>query len=295
MSVNKIVLINKPSGVPSFRVTSAVRRKLNTKKAGHAGTLDPMASGVLAVYTGNAARFIDLSEDEDDNKKRYVAGFRLGQTTDTLDCEGQVLDERPVSVGEQDILKILPDFTGRITQIPPMFSAIKKDGVPLYKLARQGIKVDVKSREITVYSIKLLSFDGRDGVIDVVCSKGTYIRTLIADIGETLGCGAHMISLERTLSNGYTIDMCVSLDDFVNGDESCIHDADFAVMKYPRANVSSAQERLFRNGGGLFKERMKIKDDYYSKYYRVYSNDVFVGLGILSDDGTLINPKCIMT
>ena len=290
--MNSVVLINKPSGMTSFKVTAAVRKKLNIKKAGHAGTLDPLASGVLPVYTGSATRFIDLPQS---NMKRYTAGFTLGVTTDTLDCEGEVQNRCDVCVSKEDLLNLFPCFTGEVTQIPPMYSAIKQNGVPLYKLARQGKTVEVKSRVITIHSLELLSFDGVNGVFDVLCSKGTYIRTLIADIGEKLGCGAHMTSLERTLSNGYTLDDCVSLDDFLNSPDDAIsgvHPADFAVKDYPSAKISDNQERLFRNGGGLFFSRVKTDGD--AEFYRVYAKSGFVGLGVKSEDGELLNPKYIM-
>lgn len=290
--MNGVVLINKPSGVTSFKVTAAVKRKLNIKKAGHAGTLDPLASGVLPVFTGNATRFIDLN---DSYPKRYIAGFKLGVTTDTLDCEGEILSTRDVNIKQQDLLELLEMFTGVISQTPPMYSAIKQNGVPLYKLARQGKTVDVKSRKITIHSLKLKSFDGVCGVIDVLCSKGTYIRTLIADIGEKLGCGAHMISLTRTMSNGFDISNCVSLDDFLQsqpGDLKGFHPADFAVKEYASAHITLNQARLFKNGGGLFFERLKTDGE--SEYYRVYSPEGFVGLGVPSEDHTLLMPKCIM-
>ncbi len=288
--MNGIVLINKPSGVTSFSVTSAVRRKLGVKKAGHAGTLDPLASGVLPVYTGSATRFIDLDKDA---KKRYTAGFLLGQTSDTLDCTGEILSNSDVDVSRQDIERLLCEFTGVIKQTPPAYSAIKQNGVPLYKLARQGITPEVKSREITVFSVELLEFDGAKGILDVLCSKGTYIRTLIADIGDRLGCGALMSSLERTQSSGFDISQCVDLEEFLQGDkDEFVHPADFAVMNYPSADISLPQERLFRNGGGLFAARMKLHGD--GEYFRVYSENGFVGLGKKDKEQGLVLPKCIM-
>ena len=182
--MNGFVLINKPFGATSFKVTGAVKRKTGEKRCGHAGTLDPIATGVLPVMIGRATRLIDLI---DDNKKAYKAEIVFGLTTDTLDCEGEVLTDQPVNVTEEQIRSALKDFEGEITQIPPMYSALSKDGVKLYKLARKGVEVERKPRKVTVFSIKLLSFDGVDTAeIEVVCSKGTYIRTLCEDISNKI-------------------------------------------------------------------------------------------------------------
>lgn len=292
--MDSIILIDKPAGMTSFKVTSAVRRKLGIKKAGHAGTLDPMASGVLPVMTGRATRLIDIIPDE---KKRYVAGFLLGLTTDTLDNEGKVLTDQPVDVTDEQIAAAVQSFCGEINQMPPMYSALKKDGVKLYELARRGETVERKSRSITIYSIKLVDLqrngDLVTGVIDVICSKGTYIRALIDDIGMHLRCGAIMTSLRRKSSNGFDISQCVPFDEFMsveNVSEYC-HAPDFAVMQYGTVNVTAAQAKRFLNGGELDISRLKNADLSETDTLRVYYDGKFLGLGAVKD--AALRPICV--
>lgn len=292
--MDSVILIDKPAGMTSFKVTSSVRRKLGIKKAGHAGTLDPMAGGVLPVMTGRATRLIDLIPDE---KKRYVAGFMLGLTTDTLDNEGEVLTDQPVNATDEQVAAAVQSFCGEISQTPPMYSALKKDGVKLYELARRGETVDRKSRIITIYSIKLLDLrrDGDlvTGTIDVTCSKGTYIRTLIDDIGMKLNCGAIMTSLRRESSNGFDLTQCVPFDEFMNADDvgAYCHTPDFAVMQYKSANVTAAQAKRFTNGGELDVTRLKNADLSESDRLRVYSDGRFLGLGEVKN--AALRPICV--
>ena len=201
--MNGFVVMDKPEGVTSFKAAAPLRRLFNERKVGHTGTLDPMATGVLPVALGKAARFIDYLPDSD---KAYLARFRCGVTTDTLDITGTVLTETDAHVTETDVLALLPRFTGKIEQVPPMYSAISVNGQRLYDLARKGIEVERQSRKITVYSLELLGEIDGEFEIAVRCSKGTYIRSLIADIGEALGCGAVMTALRRTRSNGFSVE-----------------------------------------------------------------------------------------
>ena len=292
--MDSVILIDKPAGMTSFKVTASVRHKLGIKKAGHAGTLDPLASGVLPVMTGRATRLIDLIPDE---KKRDVAGFMLGLTTDTLDNEGDVLTDQPVNVTDEQIAAAVQSFCGEISQTPPMYSALKKDGVKLYELARRGETVERKSRIITIYSIKLtdLRRDGDlvCGVIDVTCSKGTYIRTLIDDIGMKLHCGAIMTSLRREASNGFDISQCVPLDEFMSADDISVycHTPDFAVMQYKSVNVTAAQAKRFSNGGELDIIRLKSADLSEADTLRVYYDSKFLGLGTVKD--AALRPICV--
>ena len=292
--MDSVILIDKPAGMTSFKVTASVRHKLGIKKAGHAGTLDPLASGVLPVMTGRATRLIDLIPDE---KKRYVAGFMLGLTTDTLDNEGDVLTDQPVNVTDEQIAAAVQSFCGEISQTPPMYSALKKDGVKLYELARRGETVERKSRIITIYSIKLTDLrregDLVCGVIDVTCSKGTYIRTLIDDIGMKLHCGAIMTSLRREASNGFDISQCVPLDEFMSADDisAYCHTPDFAVMQYNSVNVTAAQAKRFSNGGELDIIRLKNADLSEADTLRVYYNGKFLGLGAVKD--AALRPICV--
>lgn len=287
--MNGFVLINKPSGHTSFNVTGAVKRKTGEKRCGHAGTLDPLATGVLPVMIGRATRFIDLI---DDNKKTYKASLVFGMTTDTLDCDGEVLCDQPINVTEDGIRQALKQFEGEIEQIPPMFSALSKDGVKLYKLARQGIEVERKPRKATIFNIELLTFDGVDTAeILVECSKGTYIRTIIDDLGMMLGCGAYMNRLERVKGSGFSVEDCISLDEFLEKDicETVIP-ADEAVKSYPAVNVSENQAKRFKNGNELDLKRVKIKEN--SLYYRVYCDGEFLGLGEIKDDS--LKPKVVL-
>lgn len=205
-----LLLINKPRGLTSHDVVSRVRRICKTRKVGHAGTLDPLATGVLPVAVGNGTKvlqFLLIAE------KSYRATLRLGVSTDTLDSEGEVVahKELPDDCAAR-LLRILPDFLGTIQQIPPMYSALKKDGVPLYKLARQGQTVEREARTVEISRLEILSIDLPDVVIEVDCSKGTYIRTLAQDLGDAVGCGAHITELCRLRSGPFLLEDCVTLD-----------------------------------------------------------------------------------
>lgn len=307
---NGIVLINKPAGMTSFRVTSAVRRRLGAKKAGHAGTLDPLAGGVLPVMIGRAARLIDLIPCE---TKRYIAGFMLGMTTDTLDNEGEVLTEQPVHVTKAEVKNAVAAFFGEIAQIPPMYSALKKDGKKLYELAREGVEIERAARRVHIYRMELRSLqafsDTLIGEIDVTCSKGTYIRSLIDDIGAYLHCGAMMTSLCRVESNGFSIKECVPFDEFMScrdPEKYCLP-PDSALRGMPKVFVTAAQAKRFANGGELDVIRLNIPAVAESAADRsedeagdasqggdlfcVYSNEEFCGVGELRD-GALF-PKCV--
>ena len=279
------VFLNKDEGITSFFAASRLRRLFSTKKVGHTGTLDPMATGVLPVAVGGATRFIDFIPDSD---KAYRARFLLGRTTDTLDITGEVLTESEVNVKREDIEKILPEFAGEIFQVPPMYSALKKDGVRLYDLARQGIEVEREKRKITIYSLELTSYEGENEFeIDVSCSKGTYIRTLIDDIGRRLGCGAVMTGLTRTRANGVDLADCLSLEELgalcEKGEpESSLHTVD-SLLPYDIIKVTDNQAKRFSNGGELDCARLKITPE--EGLYKVYSHGGdFLGLGEITED-----------
>ncbi len=286
------VFLNKDEGMTSFFAASRLRRIFSTKKVGHTGTLDPMATGVLPVAVGGATRFIDFIPDSD---KAYRAKFLLGKTTDTLDITGKVLTESEVNVKREDIEKILPEFTGEIFQVPPMYSALKKDGVRLYDLARQGIEVEREKRKITVYSLSLTSYEGENEFeIEVSCSKGTYIRTLIDDIGRHLGCGAVMTRLTRTKANGVDIADCLTLAELTalseNGEvPSSLHTVD-RLLPYDIIKVTDNQAKRFSNGGELDTARLKITPE--TGLYKVYSHGGnFLGLGEITQDKTQLKVK----
>lgn len=205
-----VIVLNKPKGKTSHDMVYFVRRLTKIKRVGHTGTLDPMAEGVLPICIGKATKAADMLTASD---KRYTAVMRLGKTTDTLDAEGEVTSEHEVNCTEEEIRTAAAEFVGEIQQIPPMYSAIKKNGKKLYELAREGIEIEREARAVTIYSIDVIDINGCDVTIDVHCSKGTYIRTLCDDIGARLGCGAYMTALTRTQSgmfsieNSYTTDM----------------------------------------------------------------------------------------
>lgn len=282
--MNGIICINKPSGITSFSVCSAVRKITGEKKCGHMGTLDPLARGVLPVMLGGATRFLDFYPQ---SEKGYLAEFVLGKTTDTLDITGRVTGEYAVSCTAEDVERALSRFRGEITQLPPMYSAVSVGGQRLYELARQGKSAERPQRKAFIKRLKLV---GRDEAankyeIDVLCSKGTYIRTLIDDLGKALGCGAVMTSLLRTEACGYTLEDCAEIDILKQaaaenrGFGDYLISVDSALSGYGRITVSQAQSVRFKNGGALELLRLKDKTE-PGRLYRVYSpGGDFLGLG----------------
>ena len=224
----------------SHDVVRRVRRIFKTRKVGHGGTLDPLATGVLPVAIGDGTKILQFLLAEN---KSYRATFKLGITTDTLDAEGEVLLKRTVpQLTLTDLEGVCAEFKGEIKQLPPMFSALKKDGVPLYKLARQGKTVDRKIRQITISRLELLDFCPESTTIEVDCSKGTYIRTLVSDIGERLGCGAHLTALRRLKSGEFSINECLTLEGLqqLENPTSALYSLDEALRNYPAAQLNSA-------------------------------------------------------
>ncbi len=288
-----LILIDKPQGLTSFGVVAQIRRLAGTKKVGHTGTLDPMATGVLPVFIGRATQLSSFLLDAD---KTYVASFRFGITTDTCDITGEITDEKPVNISEEDILKVLPEFTGKITQTPPMFSALKKDGVPLYKLARQGVEVEIPQRDITVYSIVAQSeFKNNEMTFEISCSKGTYIRSLCRDIGQRLGCGAALSALRRTATSGFNISECVSLEALTEDNlQRYLINEEKAIEHLREINVSRAQAIRFANGGRLDINRVGLKNTYDNEVLRIRHNGTLVGLGNVMLENGEIAIKCII-
>ena len=287
------VFLNKEEGITSFIAAAKMRRIFSEKKAGHTGTLDPMATGVLPIALGNATRFIELIPSHD---KAYRATFILGKTTDTLDITGKVLSENKVTAVKEDVEKALGKFRGEIMQLPPMYSAIKKNGVRLYELARQGIEIERESRKVTVYSLELVSSDEKKNeyVIDVECSSGTYIRSLISDIGEELKCGAVMTSLMRTKANGVSIEKCFTVEELqILKDEGRLSEALTKVdefISYDKLKVSAPQAKRFSNGGELDTNRFGGKKE--PGLYCVYSpENEFLGIGEIDSERISLSPK----
>ena len=245
---NGIIIIDKPAGWTSMDVCAKLRGILGERRIGHAGTLDPMATGVLPVFVGSATRAVEFAEKGD---KEYLAGLRLGLVTNTQDTTGEVLEKYPVSVTRPELTALLERFTGDILQIPPMYSAIKRNGKKLYELARQGVEVERAPRPVTIHELELLGWPdaGEDFSLRVRCSKGTYIRTLCHDIGQALGCGGCMSSLRRTMAAGFTLDQAVTLKQVQERGAAALMPADSLFARYPAYTLPLPRlERLCRNG-----------------------------------------------
>lgn len=287
-----IICLNKPQNISSFLAVKKASRLLGVKKAGHTGTLDPMATGVLVIMLGGGTRFIDFLPESD---KSYTARVLLGTTTDTLDITGNVLEEKSVNVTEDQIKAVCESLLGETMQIPPMFSAIQKDGVRLYDLARKGIEIERTPRKINIEEIKAYDFDGKSFSLDVTCSAGTYIRSLASDIGEQLSTGACLTSLCRTMANGFSIDCALTLEEIeehkIIGDiENYIIPVEKALSFYESVSVSPAQSVRFRNGGEL--DIRRIHNNFENKLYRVFSpENEFLGLGFADTESGILKPK----
>ena len=281
-----ILVIDKPEGYTSFDVVAVVRGLCRQKKAGHTGTLDPMATGVLPILLGKATRCAPFLENTD---KEYHASFRLGVETDTQDSTGTVRRTSEQAVSRAELEDVLARFRGEIRQVPPMYSAIQKDGCRLYTLARQGIEVERESRPVTIFRCDLLDYDPgtREGTLAVSCSKGTYIRTLCADIGQALGSFGIMTSLRRTMACGFSLQEALPLEQaraLAGQGESLLSRllpiaAVFADK--PRVTVSQAQAVRFQNGGALSLERLSLGGSVpEGAVLRVFApGEVFLGLG----------------
>ncbi|MBR5405250.1 MAG: tRNA pseudouridine(55) synthase TruB [Oscillospiraceae bacterium] len=269
-----ILIMDKPQGFTSFDVIGKLRGILKMKKLGHTGTLDPMATGVLPVLVGTAARACDILPDEG---KAYRAGFRLGTVTDTQDSTGTVLQVHPVTAGSAEILRVLPEFTGWIDQIPPMYSAVQINGKRLYELARAGKEIERPARRVLVEQITLEEFDGAagSGVLSVRCGKGTYVRTLIHDIGQRLSCGAHMTALTRTEACGFSLSEAHSFDEVQQAaDSGCLSGlilpTDRLFADLPALRLNAAQSRMYANGVKLTLSRLHLPEG--AARLRVYAD-----------------------
>lgn len=247
---NGILIVDKPAGWTSQDVVSKLRGVFHERRAGHGGTLDPMATGVLPLFFGRATRAVEFFEHAD---KTYVADLRLGVVTDTQDTTGTVLEERPCSITEAQLREALTRFTGQIEQIPPMYSAIKVQGKKLYELARKGQEVERKTRRITVFSLELLDLDGQTASVRVHCSKGTYVRTLCHDIGAYLGCGGCMSGLRRVQAGAYGEAQSHTLEQLLACEtpEHLLLPVDSLFMAHPALTLTPPQEKCVRNGAAF--------------------------------------------
>lgn len=289
--MNGVLVINKPKEFTSFDVVAVVRKYSGQRKIGHTGTLDPNATGVLPLLLGNATKAQDIIPNHD---KEYVAEFSLGITTDTLDIWGEIITKQESHITQQDIENILDNFRGEIDQTPPMFSAIQINGQRLYDLARKGVEVERESRKVTIYKLELTSFDEekQTGSLTVACSKGTYIRSLIDDIGKVLGCGAVMTALNRTMACSYTLSQAITLEEMKDLAEkeklqNVLSTTESLFLDYRYLAVSDAQARRFYNGGALDVNRTyleKIKPSNGDIFRVKDKNGMFLGLGIVDDN-----------
>lgn len=290
--MNGLILLDKPEGFTSFKAAAVLRRIYGTKRVGHTGTLDPMATGVLPILIGRATRLCSYVLEAD---KRYTAGVRLGVTTDTLDITGEALSQCEPSVSDEQLTDALRFFTKTYDQIPPMFSAIKKDGVRLYDLARQGKEIEREPRTVTIHGIELKYRNGNDFVIDVHCSKGTYIRSLADDIGKLLGCGATLISLRRTDAAGFSIADCKTVEEIEADPIGCLLPADRAVPSFRSLNISEAQAKRFMNGAALSVERIRFyADAAENELFKTYVNGRLLGLSEFDKTVGEITTKCVI-
>ena len=281
---NGIIIIDKPSDWTSMDVCAKLRGILREKRVGHGGTLDPMATGVLPVFVGQATRAVEFAEN---GHKEYVAGLRLGQVTNTQDTSGETLETHPVTVSRADVEAALDRFRGDISQIPPMYSAIKINGQKLYDLARKGQEVERKARNITIFELEVLEqVSETDYLIRCLCSKGTYIRTLCHDIGQALGCGGTLYSLRRTMAAGFTLADAVTIDDVQEQGGALLLPVDRFFNRYPSLTLPNARlDKLCRCGNPL-----KISGT-ADGTYRIYGqNGDFLCLSE-AKDGTLKSIK----
>lgn len=294
-NINGVLLLDKPVGMTSNAALQAVKRLYHASKAGHTGSLDPLASGLLPICLGEATKISSFLLSAD---KHYRAVCKLGVVTNSGDADGEVLEER--EVGELDrsrVQEVLMHFTGKIKQVPPMHSAIKKDGIPLYKLAHQGIEVEREAREVTIHEIELIRLQDDELEIDVRCSKGTYIRTLAEDIGEMLGCGAHISALRRTgvgaLENldMHTLENLERLAQEKGnaGLDRLLLPIEMALPDWPEVQLSEDASYYLCQGQAVFVPQLKE-----SGWVRLYGGDKrFLGLGTVLDDGR-VAPKRLM-
>lgn len=286
--MNGLLLVDKEKGFTSFDIVAITRKLTSQKKIGHTGTLDPNATGVLPLLLGNATKAQDIIPNHD---KEYIAEFKLGLTSDTLDIWGEIKSEVHSEVSLTELENVLKDFSGEIEQIPPMYSAVSVNGQRLYDLARKGVEVERKPRTITIYELKLLEFDekSQSGKIKVFCSKGTYIRTLIDDIGAKLKVGAVMTALDRTKACGFLKEDCLALEKIKKLSPAEIEEklisTENLFLNLPELKVSKAQAQRFSNGGALDITRTSLRNqDVENKIFRVKYDGGFYGLGIVKDN-----------
>ena len=286
-NIHGVLLLDKPLGYSSNQALQKVKWLFQASKAGHTGTLDPLATGLLPICLGEATKFAQYVTDAD---KTYIANIKLGIKTTTGDAEGEMITTNPVNVSQQQFEKACKQFIGNISQIPPMHSALKHEGKALYKYAREGLEIERKARHVTIQDITVVSLHGSDAVVNVRCSKGTYIRTLAEDIGSTLGCDAHLTGLRRTETAGYNIQDALRIDQLetlsIEQRDQLLLPVDSAIDMLPKVDISADAAYYFRKGQAIW-EPGQIPDG----SLRIYEDGgAFIGLGMRMQDGK-IGPK----
>ncbi|MGC6406917.1 tRNA pseudouridine(55) synthase TruB [Bisgaard Taxon 45] len=294
--IDGVFLLDKPQGMSSNDIMQKVKRVFQANKAGHTGALDPLATGMLPICLGEATKFSQFLLDAD---KRYQVTAKLGERTDTSDAEGQVVETRTVNISEQDILAALPHFRGELMQVPTMFSALKHQGKPLYEYARAGITVEREARPITIFELNFIAYEAPYLTLEVHCSKGTYIRTLVDDLGEYLGCGAHVTVLRRTAVANYPLEAMMdwdSLQHLANQQDLALLDqhllpTDSAVAKLPALHLNEQQTKAIGFG-------QRVKFDNPERLYgqvRLFSEtQQFLGVALV-DEQNVIRPQRLVT
>lgn len=276
-----ILLINKKKGITSHDVISIVRKKLNIKKVGHCGTLDPMATGLLIILIGKATK---LSAYIMKNRKTYLAKVKLGLLTDSYDITGNILENQDFTVDKDKLIEVLKSFVGEVKQIPPMYSAIKVNGKKLYEYARKGIEVKRKERLVKIYSMELLDFNGKDEfVINCDVSSGTYIRTLAFDIGRKLNTYGTLLELQRNSISNFNLNECLNIDDIESIDLEELHSRiipmEKALLNFEKFSYPSDFYDKLLNG-----IKFQTEKDFEDKIFRLYCRDEFIGLGRMEVD-----------
>lgn len=284
------LLVDKPGGITSSKLVQVIKKTFSLNKIGHTGTLDPLATGLMVLCVGQATKFSQFLLVKD---KSYRVSIKLGVATDTFDAEGLVTSEKDVNHVTRDLIEAsLTNFQGEIEQIPPMYSAIKKNGVPLYKMARRGLKVDLEPRKVRIYEIKMLGFDGKFLDLKVCCSKGTYIRTIAADLGDVLGCGAHVVELRRLSVGTYDEKDMLTFDELVKlekPDGLAVHLLPIAsaFKDWSEVLIDPRQARLLKNGAKLA-DRFVLRDSRVGIYESIDGIEKkFIGVGEILGDGVL--------
>ncbi len=300
--ISGILVLDKPIGISSNAALQTVKRLFDGRKAGHTGSLDPLATGVLPLCFGEATKFSQFLLDAD---KRYRTIVRLGVTTASGDAEGEILESREVEGYSDAMLETtLAQFRGDIEQIPSMYSAIKVDGKPLYKLARQGVEVERKARPVTLYSLELVANNGNEITLDIHCSKGTYVRTLAEDIGKVLGCGAHVVALRRTSSGPFDLAHAKTIEELEllkqeegnSGLDNCLLPSADALPDWPRLELTEISASYLKQG-----QPVQIAKAPTTGWVRLFSEstdkgeECFIGVGEIMEDGRVAPRRLVAT